>query len=471
MLKKLNKNLLFFRFKKWEKYNKVLLTNIVWDYLILDSEEFNNIINDKINKNLKEKLIKYWFWKTDETIKKLTQVYRNKHQYLFWWPTLHIIAVTKWCNLNCIYCHSKAIWTQIEKYHLKKEIAKKYLKIIFTSPSPVITIEFQWGETTLARDIVTFIVNEAKKYIKHTNKKVIFGLTTNVYEIKEEQIKFMLENNFKINISLDWPEILHNSNRPSFPNQPSYKKIINNIKLIQKFEKKYKKKLISGGICVITKKSLNYYQEIPNLYKNLWIQHILVKYLDGLGRSNQNLKISYNIDSFINFYKKYLEEIKKINLNWYKLVDWYTNIFVKKILGKQNPNFVDLQNPCGASISQIAYDRDGQIYTCDEWRTIENWLFKIGNRKSINSIKDIIQNESTSIMCNCSLLESNICDRCVYQPYCWICPVHNYINFWELFVDVRKTPRHKFNQFIQDFIFEKIITKDKDWLEIFNSWL
>lgn len=470
-MKKINNNLLFFRFKRWPKYWKVVLTNIVGDRLILSEKDFSNILENKITPSLKNKLIKYGFRRNKETIKKLINAYRNKHKYLFRWPTLHIIVVTKWCNLNCIYCHSKATGLNIEKYHLKKEIAEKYLKIIFSSPSPYLTIEFQWWEPTLAREIIEFIVKKTKEYITKTNKKISFLMTTNGYDLSDSQIKFMLENNFKINISIDWPEELHNKNRPAFPTQPSFEKIVKNIKKIKSFERQFWKKLITWWIAVITEYSLDYYNEIPQIYKNLEINHILTKYIDWLWRSQENKQIQYTIEEFIKFYENYLKKIKEINLEGFKLVDWYTNLFVQKIIWKTNPNFVDLQNPCWAAIWQVAYNRDGNIYTCDEWRTIENDLFKLWDRQNINSIKDIVQNENTAIMCNCSLLESNICDRCIYQPYCGICPVHNYINFWELFVDIRKTPRHKFNQFIQDFIFEQIITKNKQWLNIFNNWL
>jgi hypothetical protein len=57
MLKKINENLLFFRYKKWDKYKKVVLTNIVGDFLILSFEEFDNLVNNKIDDKLKEKLI------------------------------------------------------------------------------------------------------------------------------------------------------------------------------------------------------------------------------------------------------------------------------------------------------------------------------------------------------------------------------------------------------------------------------
>lgn len=464
--------LLFFRFKEFKKYNKVLLTNIVWDHLILEKEEFNKVVKWDFSDNLQDKLEKAGFWKNDETIKNTISAYRNKHKYLSWWPTLHILVVTQWCNLNCIYCHSKTTWKDIHKYVLTKEIADKYLDIIFSSPADFLTIEFQWWEPTVAWDMIKYIVKNAQKLAKEKNKKIKFTTTTNLYEITEEQINFMFENDFSINTSVDWVSNIHNETRPAFPNGKSFEKIEKNIKLIQNFEKKYNKKLLSWWIAVITKYNLKNPELLAQQYKNLDLNFVLVKYLDWLGRSEVTKEfIWYTAEEFVNFYKKHLEEVKKINLEGYKLIDGFVHIFIKKILAKENPNYVDLQNPCGASIGQVAYNWNWEIYTCDEWRTLDTDIFKVWDYKNTNNIKEIIQNETTASVCNCSCLESNVCDMCVYQPYCWICPVHNYINHGEIFVDIRKTFRHKFNSFIQDFVFEKIITEDKQWLKIFENWL
>lgn len=465
-------NLLFFRFKEFEKYNKVLMTNIVWDYVIVGKRQFNKIIKWKLSKSLESLLNKRWFLRSNENIKNIISAYRNKHRYLTRWPTLHIIVLTKWCNLNCIYCHSKATWLDIDKYHLSKEIADKYIDIIFTSPSDFLTIEFQWWEPTVNWEVLEYIVKKVNKLAKEKNKKIKFTMTTNLYNITEKQIIFMLENNFSINTSIDSAPEIHNKNRPAFPTGTSFDKIEKNISLIKKLEKKYNKKLLTWAIAVITRYALKKPEKLAQTYNKLWLNSILVKYLDWLGKSEITKKsIGYTPEEFINFYKNHLEEIKKINLTGKKLIDAYTNIFLKKILAKQNPNYVDLQNPCGASIWQVAYNWDGWIYTCDEWRTVDEDIFKLWDWQSIDNIKQIVQNETTANMCNCSCLESNVCDMCVYQPYCGVCPVHNYINHWEIYLDIRKTFWHKFNVFIQDFIFEKIIEKDKQWLKIFKSWL
>lgn len=464
--------LLFFRFKEFPKYKKVILTNIVWDYMIVGKTQFNKIIKWNFSKNLQKKLEKNWFWKNNENIKNSISAYRNKNSYLTWGPTLHIIVITKWCNLNCIYCHSKAVWSDIDKYHLNQEIANKYLDIIFTSISNSLTIEFQWWEPTTNWGTIEYIVKKANKLSKEKNKKIQYTMTTNCYNLTESQIHFMFENNFKINTSVDGVSNIHNINRPSFPNGKSFSKIEENIKIIKKLEKKYNKTLLTWWIAVITKHNLKNPEWLAQQYQNLNLWYVLVKYLDGLWRSEITKDfIGYTAEEFITFYKKHLEEIKNINLNWYKLIDGFVHIFIQKILGKQNPWYVDLQNPCWASIWQVDYDWNGDIYTCDEWRTVWNDIFKVWDWKNINNIKEIVQNETTAGMSNCSCLESNVCDMCVYQPYCGVCPVHNYINHGEIMLDIRDTFRHKFNVFIQDFVFEKIILDDKEWLKVFKTWL
>jgi len=470
MLYNIPKNLSFFRFKKFPEYKKVLMTNITWDWIIVWEKQFNKIIKWDLSKSLEIKLEKNWFLKTEDNKKNIIKAYRNKHGYLSYGPTLHIISLTKWCNLNCIYCHSKAIWKDVNKYHLTKEIADKYIKIILTSKSSMLTIEFQWWEPTLNWDVLTYIVNQINKQKK--DKKINFTTTTNLFYMPDEKIKFLLENNFKINISVDWSNLIHNKNRPAVNWKNSFENLKENLKRVRYFEKKYKKELITWWIAVITRYSLAYPKELAQTYKELWLHFILTKYLDWLWKS-EYIKdyIWYKMKDFIDFYKKYLDEIWNINNNWYKLIDGFVHIFIKKILWKTNPWYVDLQNPCGASIWQVAYDWDGKIYTCDEWRTIEGGIFSLWDYTKINDVKDIVQNETTSIMSNCSCLESNVCDMCAYQPYCWTCPIHNYINFGEIFVDIRKTPRHKFNNFLQNFVFKKEITKDKNRLKMFKNWL
>ncbi len=57
-------------------------------------------------------------------------------------------------------------------------------------------------------------------------------------------------------------------------------------------------------------------------------------------------------------------------------------MILDKVLNAHDPGYLDMRCPCGASIGQIAYNHNGDLYTCDEGRMI-GWtgddIFKTGN--------------------------------------------------------------------------------------------
>ena len=50
-------------------------------------------------------------------------------------------------------------------------------------------------------------------------------------------------------------------------------------------------------------------------------------------------------------------------------------IFLRKILQGYAENYMELRSPCGATVGQMAYFYDGNVFTCDEGRM----LYEMGN--------------------------------------------------------------------------------------------
>lgn len=460
-MKKLTNNKLWYiRYKRYPKYWKVLITNIVWDRKFLSEKDFDDLIHWREKLEISRDLNKRWFLNTKQSRNYLINCYKVQQSHLIWWPWLHIISLTRWCNLWCLYCHSITVWKWVEKYHLKKEVADKYLDIIFTSPLNNYSIEYQWWEPTINRDIFKYLTEQIKIKSKETWKKINIQTTINLYEISDEQIEFIFENDISFNTSIDWHLYVQNKNRPAIDKWSTFDKVTNNVKKIRKKEKEYDKKLLTAWIAVVSKYTLPYHKELLQTYVDLWFNWILIKYLDWVWKSQKTKNfIWYWEKDYINFYKNILKWIKKINKT-YSMNDLRLSLFARKILSKWNLWFVDLQNPCWAWIWQVWYDRDWNIYTCDEWRVLDNWIFKIWDYQEINNVSDIVQSQTTSILANISTLESNICDNCEFNPYCWVCPAHNFSNEGKLLLDIRKTFRHKFNYFMINYIFEEIILKE-----------
>ena len=141
---------------------------------------------------------------------------------------------------------------------------------------------------------------------------------------------------------------------------------------------------------------------------------------------------------------------------------------LKKILTDKGHNFTDLSSPCGAALGQIVYNYDGDIYTCDEGRMLEDDTFMIGNVKK-SGYRETISNSKVKAMITSSCLENTTCDYCAYKPYCGVCPVRNYASCGNLFPQMINTDWCKIKTAQFDYLFRKI--QDRNAREVFMSWV
>ncbi len=143
-------------------------------------------------------------------------------------------------------------------------------------------------------------------------------------------------------------------------------------------------------------------------------------------------------------------------------------ILLNKILTEYDPNFLDIRSPCGACIGQMAYTPDGKIFSCDEARMLNDDLFKIGDAGK-DSFKDALGCDKACSIISSSINDVQICDACVYKPYCGLCPVCNYAEQGSLIAKIPETARCKIFKAQFDYLFEKL--QNSKVREIFEKWI
>ena len=138
---------------------------------------------------------------------------------------------------------------------------------------------------------------------------------------------------------------------------------------------------------------------------------------------------------------------------------------MRKILTDESVNFTDLQSPCGAAIGQIAYNYDGNVYSCDEGRLFE--IFKLGSVD--DTYKEIVTSESSCAIVKSSINDNPYCEKCAYKPYCGLCPVCHYAKTGNI---ISKLPdeRCKILMGMFDYIFEKLVS-DEEYRKVFMEWV
>ena len=131
-----------------------------------------------------------------------------------------------------------------------------------------------------------------------------------------------------------------------------------------------------------------------------------------------------------------------------------------------------MRSPCGAGIGQLAYNFNGNVYTCDEGRMLSRMgdeSFLLGNVLK-NDYQEIVGHQVVKSTCISSVLDGlpECCD-CVYKPYCGVCPVYNHVEGGSIFARIPNNERCKIFKGIFDYIFEKL--QDKKSASVFQHWL
>jgi len=457
----MKKNIPFIRFNNLCSNRKVL-TNIFWESIVLDNSEFfdyleNNLeINSDLYKTLEEK---YFIKKDDETyIEKGIEEYKKRFWVNFIGPTLHIMVLTKWCNHQCKYCHAAADYRYSDdSLNMSKKTAEKVVDIILSSPSKNLTIEFQWWEPLVSIDLIDYIIKYSEKQNKKTKKNINYALVSNLTLINDEILeKLFSYPNLSISTSLDWDKQTHDFNRLLIWKKDlisSFDVLVEKIKLIRNYEEKKWKKILYWAMWVITKKTLTNYKELVDTYIELGFDNIFLKKINWLWFASKSKNILWYTDKQLQiFYEQYFNYLIELDNKWVEIKDWFLSIVLWKVLKPEEMNFMDLRSPCWAGIWQIAYDYTGSIYTCDEWRMVENDTFKIWDINS--SLEDLIQNEIVWAMMDASTVESLPCDICAYAPFCWVCPVESYQARWNIYTNQVFDSHCQFFMFLFDFIFK-----------------
>lgn len=457
----------YFNFTKIN--DRYLVTNDFGKYQFLNENEFRALVTGSVEEQseLGVKLEENGFVYSDtdlEFSKKWNYLVLHQKGYLTRASTLHIFVVTTCCNLSCVYCQANNGF-RCSNLMMTEETAKKAVDIALQSPEEELNFEFQGGEPLINFPVIKYIVEYSEKNAGF--HQIRYSLVSNLILLTDEIIAFIKEHNISVSTSIDGSELVHNKNRHFQNGEGSFKKTVEGVVRLRKAG------ISVGAIETTTKDSLPYAEEIVDAYKALGFHSIFLRPLTPLGRAYKIWdQVGYTTDEFLEFYKRALDEIVRLNKSGYSICETQQSIFLNRILGRYI-NYMELRSPCGGGFGQIAYYADGKIFTCDEGRMLYEMgdeAFCIGNVED-NSFKEILNTPVCRTVCASSTIESIPgCSDCVYQPYCGTCPVVNYALYGDV---IEKSPRGykcRLYKGIFDIIFNEFEKNEAEIGQMLENW-
>jgi His-Xaa-Ser system radical SAM maturase HxsB len=399
----------------------------------------------------------------------------KKNAFLGSGPGLHILVMTLRCNHKCLYCQSGALGAAGGRTDMSRAVARKSVDFALKSTNPGITIEFQGGEPLLNWDTLKDSVLYARRRAKELGREVRLALVSNFSLMTEEKARFLVENEVSVCTSLDGPADLHNKNR-IFTGGNSHADTVRWLKyFIGRAAKQVPeyKTFNPSALLTVSKYSLGREKEIVDEYVRNGLTDIFARPLAPIGYA-KNLwpKIGYSAGEFAGFYRNTLNYILKLNAAGKKIRERHAVIMLEKIVNGGDPGYLDMRCPSGAAIGQVAYNYNGDLYSCDEGRMV-GWegddLFKIGNVLKDSYRKVMLAPASRACAAASNLESQPQCSRCVYKPYCGVCPVYNYETQGSLWGDMPSSGRCALSMGMFDALFA--LLKKPASAKILKGWV
>jgi len=456
----------------------VLLTNPWGDWVFVTPSELDILASRslQVGSALYEKLAERGFLRDRLDPAVVAERWNRRKRFLDAGPNLHIIIATLRCNQTCVYCHaSRAQWSDTST-DMSLETAAKVVDFIFQSTSPRLTIEFQGGEPLAHFDLVKYVIERAKEKNRQEDKNLEFTLVSNLSLLDDEKLDYLVNNKVQICTSIDGPAELHDRQRVL----ASGSSFTEAVRWIERINQRYVQMGLDPvlyhveALITTTRAALAMPKRIVDTYVDLGCRAIFLRPVDPFGFAAQTGKtIDYDRAAFLDFYRQAVEHILDLNRQGVQVLERYAAIFLTKILGDEDPNFLDIRSPCGAGIGQLAYNYNGKIFTCDEGRMLHQMgdsFFQLGSIDDARYRKIMLTDTVRAMTMASNLDAQPDCVVCAYNPYCGVCPVHNYATQGSIFGRMRESAWCAVHKGIQDYLFDLLRQNDPTTMEILRRW-
>ncbi len=275
------------------------------------------------------------------------------------------------CNLACDYCYysrTRGVLKTVK--HMEISLMKKLMREYMKKTKGIASFIWQGGEPLLAGlDFFKTVVLMEAEYAP-PNTYINNSVQTNGTLINEQWAAFFKEYNFFVGVSLDGPAEIHNSRR-FYPNGlGSFERVMQGIKLLEKYSVDY------NILSVIHRGNVGRLDEMFDFYEKnnfKWIQFLpAMEFYSQDPETPATYEITpeqygkFLCDAFDRWYSEY-NETGKIPFS----IRFIDNVLSTYLNG--NPGFCQINNKCSET---LVIEPNGNIYPCDFFMG-DQW--KLGN--------------------------------------------------------------------------------------------
>lgn len=286
------------------------------------------------------------------------------------------------CNLACDYCYyteKSKLYRHTPKHIMSDELLEKFIReYINCQTTPDIYFTWHGGETMMRPlDFYKKVVQLQRKYAGGRN--IVNSIQTNGTLITEDWCRFLHDENWLVGVSIDGPQEFHDEYRKSKTGKPSFRQVMNGIKLLNKFQVEW------NAMAVVNDFNADYPLEFYHFFKEIGCHYIqftpiverIFKHPDGRilaspdeGAEAALADFSITPEQWGNFLCTIFDEWVRQDVG-----EYFIQIFDATLANWMSvlPGLCSMAETCGhAGVMEF----NGDVYSCDHFVFPE---YKLGN--------------------------------------------------------------------------------------------
>lgn len=331
--------------------------------------------------------------------------------------SLFTVELTQQCNFRCRYCCFSGEYRD-RRIHNSNVMSMKTMHqtvqfILQNRCTERLTIvTFYGGEALLELNRIKWMITALRNRL---GKNVGFSISSNGYALLPSTVDWLCSiDDCEIYITIDGYKDLHDANRRTISQKPTYEKIISNLKY---FKKNYPSDYKQRVHFLVTLERWLYLPDVSEFWKTN-------KFFDGIFPKHLSFVLPKNLDEMKNP-KSSLEERKnvlEIALERYKLgekslltqqfIEWTDSIY-RGMQNINNGNNISILT-CLDDMYRTFISTEGNIYICERFCS-EYTIGKVSEQtideSKLNNIEKLFIERRNRICAYCS--EAPLCSFCM----------------------------------------------------------
>ncbi|UCE17695.1 MAG: radical SAM protein [Gemmatimonadota bacterium] len=338
-----------------------------------------------------------------------------------------ILNVTERCNLRCKYCTYSGSYYYSRKHSMRNmswEVAKKAIDYFHShsQASEKVYVSFYGGEPLLNFDLI----KRSVEYIKKSTKwpPIIFHITTNGTSHNEEVMKFLIDNDVLLQVSIDGPSEVHDRYRVFKNGRRSFNAVSKNLQKLKEMDKDYFKDRVSFTVTLSPPYKLLEVYRFFSTNELVALNTLSVNFVNSFDTNFFNIFSDQENKSQLKAHLKILRERYvdlRANSTTTSFNEFLGELFERSLITIHRRDRKPMGKSCGPNgicvpgTRRLFVNVEGKLYPCER----EGETFCIGNvgtgverRKVWSLIKRYID-ESTVDCTNCWAVR--LCSLCLAE--------------------------------------------------------